>query len=247
MTEAFLPAEREQIAELVMGNHILALKEVVDGFGHISVRSASRPNRFLQARSMAPSLVAVEDIHLFDLDGECTTQPDIKSYLERYIHSEIYRARPDVQAVVHAHSMSVVPFSVVPNCSLRPIFHMASFIQDELPIFEIRSMDEGSDMLIRSPELGAAMVKDLGLATAVLMRGHGVTVVGQSVKQAVFRAYYLEMNARVQSIAQALGEPIFLNAAEARASTLTNDPVIERPWALWERDVAAAKLTARQK
>jgi ribulose-5-phosphate 4-epimerase/fuculose-1-phosphate aldolase len=241
MVEQLLPAEKDQVADLVVGNHILALKEVVDGFGHISVRSVARPDRFLLARSVAPSLVAAEDIHLFDFNGECTTQPGIKSYLERFIHSEIYRARPDIQSVVHAHSMAVVPFSVVPTSSLRPIFHMASFIENALPIFEIRSMDESSDLLIRSPELGAAMVKDLGDATAVLMRGHGVTVVGQSIRQAVFRAYYLEMNARVQSAAQALGEPIFLNAAEAKASTLTNDPVIERPWALWEREVVAAR------
>ncbi len=239
--EAADPADRDVIADLVMANRILALKGVIDGFGHVSCRSTARTDRFLLSRSRAPALIRAPDIHVFDLDGECRSDSAIQPYLERFIHSEIYRRRPQVQAIVHAHTPSVLPFAVVPAFPLRAIMHMGAFIGEGLPIFEIRSVDKESDMLIRSAGLGVALAEQLGSASAVLMRGHGVTVVGDSVRQVVFRSVYLEMNARIQAAAHGLGDPVYLNAAEAAAADATNDRVVDRPWALWEREVLLAE------
>jgi HCOMODA/2-hydroxy-3-carboxy-muconic semialdehyde decarboxylase len=222
------------IGELVAANHILYRRGVVDGFGHVSVRHPDQPERFLLARSMAPSLVTDADILTFDLDGAETTGDGRTAYLERFIHSEIYRVRPDVISVVHSHSPSVVPFSVVPSVSLRPIYHMCGFLGLHTPVFEIRDCaGDGTDMLVRDRALGAALARSLGNNAAVLMRGHGSTVVGANLRQAVYRAVYLEMNARLQGDAMRLGPVIFLSEAEAAAAAAANDGQIGRAWQLW--------------
>ncbi len=234
-------ADQANIADLVMANRILALKNILDGFGHVSCRSAARPDHFLLSRSRAPALIRASDIHLFDLDGECRSDPAILPYLERFIHSEIYRRHPQVHAIVHSHAVAVLPFAVVPTVPLRAIVHMGAFIGEGLPVFEIRTVDQCSDMLIRNAPLGEALAGALGDSSAVLMRGHGMTVVGNSVRQAVFRTVYVEMNARIQAAAHRLGEPVYLSPAEASAASMTNDGVIDRPWALWQREVLLAE------
>src|SRR5215470_14565165 len=169
------------IADLVTANHILYDQCVVDAFGHVSVRHDKRPDCFLLARSMAPALVTAADILEFDLDGNPLAAGGRPVYLERFIHGEIYRARPDVVAIVHSHSHAVIPFGVVASHKLRAIFHMSGFIGTETPIFEIRDcVGDGSDLLVRNGGLGAALAKSLGPKAVVLMRGHGVTVTGPS-------------------------------------------------------------------
>jgi ribulose-5-phosphate 4-epimerase/fuculose-1-phosphate aldolase len=221
--------------DLVAANHILFEQGVVDGFGHVSARHPDHADRFLLARSMAPGQVALEDIQEYELDGTPVDPPGPKAYLERFIHGELYRARPDVMAVVHSHSPSVVPFSVVPSVPLRSICHMSGFIGDGAPVFEIRDTVAGpsSDLLIRSQELGAALADTLGAGPVVLMRGHGSTVVGTDVRQAVFRAVYTEVNAKLQSEALRLGPPTYLTAGESAATTATNNAQIDRAWNLW--------------
>jgi ribulose-5-phosphate 4-epimerase/fuculose-1-phosphate aldolase len=236
---ADLEKENQLIAELVAANHILYHRGIVDGFGHVSARSTLNPERFLIARSMAPSLVTKDDILTLDLDGNVCGDTR-SSYLERFIHSEIYRARPDVQSVVHSHSPAIVPYTIVPEAGLRPVCHMCGFIGTHVPRFEIREVSgESSDLLIRNRELGAALARTLGEHTLVLMRGHGSTVVGNRVKQAVFRAVYTELNAVLQEKATRMGAPVFLTEQEAEATTATNDGQIDRPWQLWLREVAA--------
>lgn len=239
-----MEAEREAASELVTANHILFDQRVVDGFGHVSRRHPDRTDRFLLARSMAPGLVAAADILEFTLDSEpaATAGESPALYLERFIHGEIYRARPDVQAVVHSHAPSVVPFSVARHTALRPIFHMCGFLPCAgAPIFEIRAVaGRGSDLLIRSRELGAALARALGGETAVLMRGHGVTVVGHSLRQAVFRAVYTEVGARLQADAMRLGPITFLTQEEAAAAAAANDTQVNRAWELWRRAAAAS-------
>ena len=161
-------------------------------------------------------------------------------YLERFIHGEIYRRRPDVMAVVHSHSPTVVPFSVVPNVKLRPVCHMSGFLGQGVPTFEIRDVaGEGSDLLIRSRELGAALAQSLGSALIVLMRGHGSTVVGETLRHAVYRAVYAEINARLQSEAMRFGEPvIYLTPDEATATFKNIETQIKRPWDLWKKRVS---------
>jgi ribulose-5-phosphate 4-epimerase/fuculose-1-phosphate aldolase len=226
------------IADLVTANHILYRQGVVDGFGHIAARHPERPDRFLLSRSIAPAIVTAEDIMEYDLEGNPVDASGRKSYLERFIHGEIFRLRPDVQAIVHSHSPAVIPFSVTGK-ALRPIFHMSGFLRGPAPVFEIR--DEGgpaTDMLIRNNTLGAALARSLGDASFALMRGHGSVAVGASVKQVVYRAVYAEVNARLQAEAMRLGEVTYLNDAEAEGAAKGNDESLERPWELWKREAA---------
>jgi ribulose-5-phosphate 4-epimerase/fuculose-1-phosphate aldolase len=220
--------------EIAVANRILFHQGVVDGFGHVSLRHPERPDCFLLARSMAPALVTADDIICFGSDGEQLDARGRTAYLERFIHSEIFRARPDVMSVVHSHSPSVIPFGVVSDVKLCPICHMSGFLAPAAPVFEIRdTAGPGSDMLIRDRRLGAALARSLGAHAAVLMRGHGSTVVASSLRQAVFRAVYTEVNARLQAEAMRLGAVTFLTDAEATAASRTNDGQIDRAWDLW--------------
>src|ERR1700719_2948866 len=223
------------IRELIDANHILFDQGVVDGFGHVSARHPERPDRFLLSRSMAPALVGEKDVLEFDLDGNAVEPGAPAGYLERFIHGEIYRKRKDVMSVVHSHSPSVVPFSVVTGTKLRPVCHMCGFLSEKgTPIFEIRDFaGPGSDLLITSGKLGAALADTLSEGPAVLMRGHGSTVVGSTLRQAVFRAVYTEVGARLQMEAMKLGPVTYLTEGEAAATTSTNNTQIDRAWHLW--------------
>jgi HCOMODA/2-hydroxy-3-carboxy-muconic semialdehyde decarboxylase len=232
-----LPADPALVEDLVAANRILYNEGVVDGFGHVSVRHDQSPDRFLLARSMAPGLVTAADILEHDLDGEPIDPQGRTPYLERFIHSEIYRLRPEVRAIVHSHSPAVIPFGVVAGASLRPIYHMSSFLGSDVPVFEIRDAGgPATDMLIRNAPLGAALAKNLGQAAVGLLRGHGNVVVGGSIPEVVFRAIYTEVNARLQTDAMRLGagEIVFLNADEARMATDNNRGQHGRPWELWK-------------
>jgi len=223
----------DRIDDLVSANHILASQGVLDAFGHVSVREPGGA-RFLLARSMAPSLVAGADILTFDLNGQECLGDMRQPYLERFIHSAIYTNRSDVQAIVHSHSASVIPFSVVKSQPLRPVYHMAGFLSSEVPVFDIRDVaDRETDLLIRNSALGCGLADSLGEASVVLMRGPGLTVVAGTLRQAVFRAVYTEVNARIQAAALRLGDVCYLNPAEARAAAAVNDGQIDRAWELW--------------
>lgn len=227
--------DAENIADLVIANRILADQGVVDGFGHVSVRSVKNPSHFFISRSRAPAMVTADDILEYDVDDRSYDARGRRSYLERFIHAEIYRARPDVKAVIHSHSPSVIPFSIS-SVPLRPVAHTAGFLVRAVPVFEIRDAGgEQTDMLIRTPALGAALAKKLGPATVVLMRGHGDTVVGQTLKTAVLHAIYTESNARIQAAALQLGSPItYLNEVEAEKIGIENDNQVERSWEIWK-------------
>ena len=230
-----ISVDPQLLEDLVDANHILFNEGVVDAFGHVSVRHDKRPDRFLLARNMAPALVRADDVQEFDLDSNVTTDDTRRVYLERFIHGEIYRARPDVAAVVHSHSPAVVPFSAVEGAKFRPIAHMCGFLGDGAARFEIRDFaGDATDLLVRSGELGAALAKTLGSGNVVLMRGHGSTVVGPTLKHAVYRAIYTEVNARLLTDALRLGAVEYLSAGEALATMKTNEGQLERPWALWK-------------
>ena len=227
----------EQVLEdLALANHILVNQGVLDGFGHISVRHPQNPERFFIARSMAPALVEVADIVEVDLDGNVHDAQGRRTYVERFIHSAIYKARADVMSVIHSHSPAVIPFGVT-GARLRPICHMSGFLGAVTPIFEIRhSAGESTDLLISSQALGESLAKTLGKSNVALMRGHGSVTVGTSIKQAVFRGVYTESNARLQSEAMRFGEITFLTEGEAQATSAMNDQHLERPWEMWKRD-----------
>lgn len=229
-------ADAALVAKLAVANRILYDQGVVDGFGHVSVRHDASTQHFLLARNMAPGLVMPDDILTFDLDGDALDAGGQRVYLERFIHGEIYRARPDVRAVVHSHSPSVIPFAAT-RTPLRPLYHMSGFLGAGSALFEIRDVAGNTDLLIRDQALGRALAAALGTNAAVLMRGHGSTVVGVSLEQAVYRAAYAEINARLQSQAIALGEVSYLNEDEAARAAATNDTQLARVWELWERRV----------
>jgi HCOMODA/2-hydroxy-3-carboxy-muconic semialdehyde decarboxylase len=239
-----MDADPALIAELVLANHILFRQGVVDGFGHVSARHDRDPGRFLLSRSMAPALVTPDDIMTFDLDSAPLDQVGAADprgrapYLERFIHGEIYRARPEVTAVVHSHSPAVIPFGVSP-VTLRPVSHMGGFLGEGAPVFEIRdTAGPASDMLIRDQALGAALARTLGGAAVALMRGHGSVAVGVSIRHAVFRAVYTEMNARIAAEALRLGPVTYLTPEEAANVAAVNDRQIGRAWDLWALEVA---------
>lgn len=224
----------EQLQDLVAAYRILASHGVIDAYGHVSLRSPRNPQRYYVARSLAPDLVTEADLIEYDLDSRPLDDGGRESVRERFIHGEIYKTRPEVMAVVHNHSPSVVPFSVT-GVPMRAIFHMAAFVGDGLPNFEIRDVQMGTDLLVKDPSLGQALAKTLGGKPAALMRGHGAVVVGENLPRAVGRSIYLELSARLQMQAMTLAGPggriTYLDEAEVRAS----DPVqnYARAWPMW--------------
>jgi len=220
------------IDRLVYANRILYDQGIVDGLGHVSVRHPDQEGVFLLSCNRAPGMVKRQDIVCYDLDGNAVSETNERPYLEQFIHSEIYRARPDVVAVVHSHSPSVIPFAITQN-PLKPVFHMSGFLGSGSAHFEIREAAGNTDMLIRSAYLGEALAKSLGKHNCVLMRGHGSTVVGTSLEQVIYRAIYAEVNAKLQLAANGLGEISFLNEEEAKLSSDMNDGQIPRSWNLW--------------
>ena len=233
-------ADATLIEDIVVGSRILADFGVLDGFGHVSARHPTNADRYLMARSLAPALVTSGDIMEFDLDGTPIDAKGRSIFIERFIHAEIYRARPDVMGVVHAHPPGVIPFSVS-KTPLRPLYHNTAFIGAGAPVWDIADDFGATDMLVRNAAIGKSLAKALGDKSVVLMRGHGVVTVGQNVKVAVFRAYYTEVNARLQSQAVALGPDVrYLSADEGAKADAVNLAVLDRVWNLWKLRIAPA-------
>ena len=230
--------------DLVAAYRTLAEHGVIDAYGHVSMRSPENPQRYFIARSLAPEVVQPEDVMEYDLDSVPLDERGRESVRERFIHGEVYKARPEVMAVVHNHSPSVIPFSVT-GVPMRPIYHMAAFIGEGVPNFEIRDVEKGTDLLVKTPKLGAALAKTLGKSPACLMRGHGSAVVGENIARAVGRSVYLEQSAKLQMQAMLLGDKItYLDAGEVKASVPVQD--YKRAWPMW-REKALAKAKADRK
>lgn len=225
------------LEDIAVGSRILADFGVLDGFGHVSARNPANPNHFLMSRSLAPALVTPADIMEFDLDGNPVDARGRKVFLERFIHAEIYRARPDVMSVVHTHSAGVIPFSVS-QVPLRAMYHNPAFLAGGVPVWDIRKDFGDTNMLVSNAAIGKSLATALGDKPVVLMRGHGDVAVGPSVKAAVFRAYYTDVDAKLQAQAIALGgEPNYLTPGEGVKADQTNLVVIDRIWNLWRMKV----------
>jgi ribulose-5-phosphate 4-epimerase/fuculose-1-phosphate aldolase len=226
------------VDDLVAANRILAGLDVLDGFGHVSARHPDRANCYLLSRSLAPALVTRDDIMTFDMASVPQNGDTRTPYLERFIHGEIFVQRPDVISVVHSHAATVVPFGAS-SVPLKPIYHMSGFLRTGAPVFEIREKFGMTDMLIRNNEQGAALAERLADKSTVLMRGHGYCTVGSSIPEAVFRAYYAQLNAELQHRAITLGGGVtYLEDEEARLYDEINRSVIGRPWGLWKTKFA---------
>jgi ribulose-5-phosphate 4-epimerase/fuculose-1-phosphate aldolase len=183
---------------------------------------------------MPPALVTSGDILTYDFDGRVAGGKDPGSYLERFIHGEIYRVRPDVQAVVHCHTPSLIPFAAS-DVPMRAMYHMAVFVAEGVPVFDIRAAAGPTDLLVRTPDLGRALAKSLGSKHAVLMRGHGAVVTATSIPNVVGRSIYLDVNARAQMQAIALGGKVTYVEQDEAKLRLADPSEYERAWDLWKR------------
>ena len=238
----------QRIDDLVTANHILADQGVLDAFGHVSVRSVEDPAHYFLSRARAPALICRQDILEFDRESQSLDPRDWPLYGERFIHGEIYRARPDVQGIVHSHAPATLPFGVT-GVPLRPVMHMAGFLPQQVALFEIRDVaGPENGMLVVNSALGQALGRSLGADCVVLMRGHGMTVVGPSVRHATSRAIYTQVNAQIAMDALKLGPVVSLNATEAKLVNEVNESslysAMPRSWELWERQAKARGLDA---
>jgi len=228
---------RDVLDDLAAASRILADQGVFDAAGHVSMRHPGRADRFLMSRSLAPALVTADDIMEFTLDCEPCDARGRNPFIERHLHGGIYRARPDVMAVAHGHSPSVVPFGLVAT-PMRATYHNAAFLAAGVPVFDIRAAFGATDIVINSAERGAALAEALADKSVVLLRAHGFAAVGPSLQVAVFRAIFTEISARVQLQAAALGGPIAaLDAEEGRKADAINLATVGRSWELWKRRV----------
>jgi HCOMODA/2-hydroxy-3-carboxy-muconic semialdehyde decarboxylase len=225
------PVDAGLIEDLVAASRILAKHGVLDAWGHVSIRHPANPERYLLSRARAPALVSAEDIMEFDLDSNPVDQRDRRVFLERFIHGSAYRARPDVNAVVHSHSPTVIPFSVTGE-PLKALSHIASFLVDEPPVWEIRDVGITQGLLVTNNEQGGSLAKTLGKKPVALMRGHGNVVVAPDIKRVVHRALYTEVNAQQLAIALSFKRPItFIAPDEAQDPKRLDDS-----WEVWKAE-----------
>lgn len=223
------------IQDLVIANRILASEEVVDAYGHVSVRHPDNPNRFLIARSVAPELVRPDDIVELDLDGQPVRDERRSLYLERFIHAAIFAARPDVAAVVHAHAEDTLPFGIAPETELRPVIHSGSFIGAEVPVWDIADNFGDTNLLVTNMAQANDLASCLGNNNVALMRGHGFAAAARSLIEVVRLSVYLPRNARALMRAKQLGGEIkYLSQGEIEARNRGYSPHSVETWRAWE-------------
>ena len=225
----------ELIEDLVTANRILATQGIVDSFGHVSIRHPNNPKTYFLSRSRAPERVETADIMEFTLEGDPVDAKGRKPYLERFIHGAAYEKRSDVMAVIHNHSPGVIPYGVTGH-KMRPIMHMCGTIGHEVPIWDQRKKFGDTDLLVVNMAMGRDLVKTLGKGRTALMRGHGCVVAGPDLRQTVYTAVYLELNAKLQMQAEAMGKVKFLSKGEVERVTATTTPAnVNRAWENWCR------------
>jgi HCOMODA/2-hydroxy-3-carboxy-muconic semialdehyde decarboxylase len=224
----------EVMRDLVIANRILSREDVVDAFGHVSVRHPDDPERYIMACSRAPGLVVRDDLMEYTLDGDPFDQRDRLMYAERHIHGAIYETRPDVHAVIHNHSLAVIPFGVT-GVRLRPVIHVGSTMGTVVPVWDIREKFGDTSLLVLNMEQGRDLAGCLGDGRVALMRGHGCVVGCADVKAAVMVAVYLQVNAGIQMDAMRLGDPVYLSPGEIDMGEgrFFGELGLSRSWEYW--------------
>jgi HCOMODA/2-hydroxy-3-carboxy-muconic semialdehyde decarboxylase len=220
------------IDELLAATRILVGEGILDGFGHVSARHPEVPDRYFMLRGNLARPATESEVLELDADSNPVRPLDARPSIERWIHGEVYRQRPDVIAVVHTHAPSLIPFGAC-DVPLRPLYHMGGFLGDGPPVFDIRAKHGVTNMLVTTREIGQSLASSLGAQAMVLMRGHGATVVGTSLKEAVYRPVYATENAKLVPIALQLGRPTFLDPGEANLADELHRAVLGRPWEYW--------------
>jgi ribulose-5-phosphate 4-epimerase/fuculose-1-phosphate aldolase len=230
----------EALEELVTANRILAREGVVDAFGHASIRHPAFPDRYILSRARAPECIDADDLMEFSLDGVAVDARGRKPYAERFIHGAVYEARPDVQAVVHNHSPTVIPFGIT-GTPLRPVMHMCASMGTQVPLWDSRTTFGDTNLLVTNMEMARDLAAALGSRSVALMRGHGCVVAGRSLREVVFNSVYLELNAQLQLKASALGAMTFLTDGEVEAVLRSRASfTYERAWEYWCRRAGRA-------
>jgi HCOMODA/2-hydroxy-3-carboxy-muconic semialdehyde decarboxylase len=231
------PVDRATLEDLAAASRILVDQGVFDAAGHVSMRHPSHPERFLMSRSLAPQMVTADDIMEFDLDCNAVDPQGRNGFIERYLHGGIFRARPDVMAIAHSHSPSVIAFGLS-NTPMQAMYHNAAFLAQGVPVFDIREKFGVTDVVVSTAEKGAALAEVLADKPVALLRAHGMVVVGPTLPVAVFRAIFTDVSARIQHQALALGGPLAaLDADEGRLADVVNVQTVGRSWDLWKQRV----------
>jgi ribulose-5-phosphate 4-epimerase/fuculose-1-phosphate aldolase len=235
--------DEARIEDVITASHILANEGILDSFGHVSARSIKNPDRFFMPRAMPPALVSRADIVEVGLDCKPVAPDAPRLNGERYIHCEVYKDRNDVQSVIHTHDLAVIPFGLA-GISLKPVVVQAGFLPPETPLFEVRDANKNQDkrgMLVLNASLGDALAAKLGANPVVLMRGHGETVVGSSVREATVRTIYTHIDAQAQSAALALNPNITVLDAAELASNAAENFDADRPWQNYKQRLPAGR------
>ena len=223
------------IKDLVIANRILAKEDVVDAYGHISVRNPDNPKHFFLSRSVSPELVEPGDIVELGLDGQPVRDETRALYLERFIHAAIFEARPDIHSVVHAHAEDTLPFGIAQATPLKPVIHSGSFIGANVPVWDIADKFGDTNLLVTNIAQGRDLAKCLGNNNVALMRGHGFASAGRSLIEVVRMSVYLPRNARALLKAKQLGGEIkYLRQGEIDARNAGYSPYSTETWRAWE-------------
>ena len=231
------PVDRNTLEDLAAASRILADQGVFDAAGHVSMRHSGHPERFLMSRSLAPQMITADDIMEFDLDCNAIDPRGRNGFIERYLHGEIFKARPDVMAIAHSHSPSTIAFGLS-NVPMRAMYHNAAFLAEGVPVFDIRDKFGVTDIVISSAEKGAALAAVLSDKSVALLRAHGMVAVGPSLPVAVFRAIFTVTSANIQHQVLALGGSVAaLDEEEGRLADVVNVQTVGRSWDLWKKRV----------
>jgi HCOMODA/2-hydroxy-3-carboxy-muconic semialdehyde decarboxylase len=232
-------AEPSLLRDLVIANRILAQHGVLDAFGHVSIRHPEHPGQYVISRSLSPAYVTEADLQCYLIGGQLVSGDERPGYSERAIHAAVYEARPDVLAVCHNHSPSVIPFGVT-GVPLRPLIHAGALIGADIPTWDIADEWGDTDLLVRTMDQGRSLARTLGPRTTALMRGHGSVVVGPNLRVITGACIYLERNALLQMQAMAMGTVHYLTPGEVEAaSNMLQEPVVSnRTWHAWSERVA---------
>lgn len=229
------------LRDLVIANRILAHEQVVDAYGHVSVRHPERPDRFFLSCSRSPELVSLDDILEYDLDCNPIDQKGKGQYTERPIHGGIYKSRPDVQSVIHNHAYEIIPFTVTKGVALKPLLHTSAGLGATIPVWDIRQNFGDTNLLVTTMAQGGDLAATLGRNRVVLMRGHGSAVAGISLQDAVHTAYYLKVNAQLQERAMRMGSDIvYLSDGEIAEMNKNAAGGHPRAWEYWSRRAGVA-------
>ncbi|MCY0096920.1 class II aldolase/adducin family protein [Hoeflea ulvae] len=232
MSEATL--RDHAIQQLVLANRILAHENVIDGFGHVSVRHPTKPDRFLLSRSRSPEVVTRDDIMEFALDGTLVSDDPRRPYAERFIHGAVYEARSDVMSVSHHHAPAVIPFSLT-DIALRPAFHMASVIGAHVPVWDSQPEFGDTNMIVDTLEMGRSLAKTLGNGRTALLRGHGAICAAPDLRAICMVSIFMKDNAELVLNTLPLGQPKYLTGGEIdkAGAMLLGDMPLARAWDYW--------------